>query len=112
MYIMLHSTMRSHPKTIIVNNQLLQCSTKPFSEAEQLAEVLSDLLCLNYMFTIENCMKPGTGCHCNVYLNQRGFASRFTGHLASTLCSSILSVISQETYIAQSCKMVHVVSEG
>lgn len=112
MYVTLHSTMRSHPKTIIVNNQFLQCNTKPFLEAEQLAEVLSDLLCLNYMFTVENCMKPGTGCHCNVYLNQRGFVSRFTGHLASLLCSSSPSAISQETCIAQFCKMVHVVSGG
>lgn len=71
----------------------------PFLKTEQLTNVFRCVFCLNYVFTLGNFMKPGTGCHNIVCLDQRAFASRFTGHLASILCSSVSSVISKETYI-------------
>lgn len=98
-YVILLLTIRSFTKTTIFNAIHCKSNTMPFLKAEQLTNVFRGIFCVNYEFTLGNFMKPGTGCHNTICLDQRAFASRFTGHLACILCSSVSSVISKETYI-------------
>lgn len=85
---------------MIFNAIHCKSNTKPFLKAEQLINVSTGILCLNYVGSLGIFMDLGTECHNNVCLDQRAFASRFIGHLACILYSSISSVISKETYTA------------
>lgn len=111
MYMMLHLTMRSLTKTMIFSANHFKPLTKTF-KSWTTDKVSRGILCLNYVFTLENFMKPGTGYHNNICLNQRVLLLDLQDVWLIFFVPLSHQLFLRRPILPQSWKIVYMVSEG